>query len=150
MGQLTPAQRQEEARVLEFSTLVDSVKDYAIFMLDPEGRVVTWNAGARRLKGYADHEVIGQHFSMFFPEGDIKLGRPQELLARAAEQPVEAQGWRVAKGGRRFWADAILSPVHDDDGELMGFIKVTRDLTDRRRAEDAIRDSEERLRLMID
>ncbi len=131
--------------------LVESVRDYAIFLLDTGGHVVTWNRGARELHGYATDEVVGRHFSMFFPQADVAAGKPeQELVEAKARGSVEYEAHRVRKDGTLFWADAVLTAIHDDEGVLIGFAKVTRDLTERRRAEEAMRRSEERFRLLVD
>ena len=120
--------------------LVESVRDYAIFALDDGGRVATWNAGAERIKGYSEQEAIGLPYSVFFTPEDKAQGKPQRLLAQAAgEGRVEDEGWRVRKDGTRFWADAILTALHDEHGELVGYAKVTRDLTERRGAEEQAR-----------
>ena len=135
-------QAEEKLRLGEerFRLLVEGVKDYAIFMLDPQGRVETWNAGAERLKGYAASEIIGQHFSSFYPPEAIAKDWPAEELRRAtAEGRVEDEGWRVRKDGSRFWASVVITPLRDDAGTLRGFAKVTRDLTDRKAAEDSAR-----------
>ena len=125
-----------------FRLLVESVKDYAIFMLDPDGFIQTWNDGARRIKRYEAVEAIGKHMSMFYPPEDAAAGKPQRLLARAAEEGrVEDEGIRVRKDGSRFWADVSITALRDPHGKLLGFAKLTRDLTERKRAE------EERLRL---
>lgn len=119
---------------------VDSVKDYAIFMLDPAGHVVTWNVGAQRTKGYSAAEIIGQHFSRFYTPEDVAALKPQRLLELAARDGlVEDEGWRLRKDGSRFWADVVLTAVRDEDGTLAGFGKVTRDLTERRSLEEAER-----------
>ena len=124
-----------------FRLLVEAVQDYAIFLLSPDGHVRTWNPGAERAKGYAAPEIIGRHFSVFYTPEEREAGRPQELLGRAAEEGrVEDEGWRVRKDGTRFWADVILTALRDEDGALYGFAKITRDLTERRRAEEQQRD----------
>jgi len=131
--------------------LIDSVKDYAIFMLDPQGYILTWNSGAQRLKGYSAEEAIGKHMSMFYPPDEAAAGKPQRLLAEALrEGRVEDEGFRVRKDGTRFWADVVLSAARDETGALVGFAKVTRDLSDRRAADEQLRQSEERFRLLID
>ncbi|HYC93379.1 MAG TPA: PAS domain S-box protein [Thermoanaerobaculia bacterium] len=131
-----------------FRLLVSSVKDYAIFLLDPEGYVVTWNAGAQRIKGYAPEEIIGKHFSSFYPEAD--LWKPAyELEVAKREGSVEDEGWRIRKDGTRFWANVVITAVRDEHGELRGFTKVTRDLTQRRQAEEELRQSEEMFRLLV-
>jgi PAS domain S-box-containing protein len=119
-----------------FRLLVASVVDYAIYMLDPQGRVTSWNAGATRIKGYAAEEILGQPFSRFFLEEDARAGKPAKLLQVAErEGRHEEEGWRVRKDGTRFWASAVITALRDVDGKLVGFAKVTRDLTERRRAE---------------
>ncbi len=123
-----------------FRLLVESVRDYAIFMLDPEGRIVTWNAGAERIKGYRASEIIGQHFSRFYPAEDVTAGKPsRELEVAAAEGRLEDEGWRIRQDGSRFWANVVITVLRDREGRLRGFVKVTRDLTERKRAEDEIR-----------
>src|ERR1051325_1460029 len=117
-----------------FRLLVERVKDYAIFMLDPSGHIATWNEGAARIKGYTAEEVIGKHSSIFYPAQAIAQGRPEWILRTAAEYgQVEDEGWRVRKDGTFFWADVLVTALHDDDGTLRGFAKVTRDLTERRK-----------------
>ena len=115
---------------------MDAVVDYAIFMLDPQGRVVSWNAGAQRIKGYAAGEIVGQHFSRFYPPEDAAAGKPARVLAEAARAGrFEEEGWRVRKDGSRFWASVVVTALRDGAGALRGFAKVTRDLTARRRVE---------------
>ena len=125
--------------------LIEATTDYAIFMLDPEGRVATWNPGAERLKGYKSDEIIGQHFSRFYPQDAIDRGWPaHELQVARAEGRFEDEGWRIRKDGSRFWANVVITAVHDESGAFRGFGKITRDLTERKRAEDtAIRHAEE-------
>ena len=126
--------------------LVESVEDYAIFRLDRDGKILTWNTGAQRLKGYTADEAIGKSFEMFYPPEDRAAGKPRRLLAIAKEfGRVEDEGWRVKKSGVRFWADVVISRVDADAGEVIGYAKVTRDLTLRRAAEDALRRSEQSL-----
>jgi PAS domain S-box-containing protein len=139
------AQRQkteEELRHSEgrFRLLVESVQDYAIFMLDPSGRITTWNAGAEKIKGYQAEEVLGQHFSLFYsPEDSDRQTVQMELDTAAAVGRFENEGWRIRKDGSRFWANGVITAVHDESGKLIGFSKITRDLSDRRRAEEELR-----------
>jgi PAS domain S-box-containing protein len=134
-----------------FSLLIESVQDYAIFMLDTDGRIASWNAGAERLKQYRAVEIIGQHFSTFYPAEDIVAGKPERELEQAiAEGRVEDEGWRLRKDGSRFWALVVITAIYDRQGRLTGFGKVTRDLTERREAEERLRASEEQFRLLID
>src|SRR5881392_2511630 len=119
-----------------FRQLVDDVQDVAIFMLDGAGRVSTWNTGAERIKGYRAEEIVGQHFSRFYPAQDIESGVPQRHLdSAAAEGRFQHEGWRVRKDGSTFWANVVVTAVRDDTGKLLGFAKVTRDLTERNRVE---------------
>lgn len=130
---LDPILRREET----FRLLVDAVEDYAIFLLSTEGRVLTWNLGAARIKGYAADEIIGQHFSVFYTSEEREAGRPMSLLGWAAEHGrFEDEGWRVRKDGGRFWADVIVTALRDETGHPYAYAKVTRDLTERRAAEE--------------
>ncbi|WP_457334351.1 hybrid sensor histidine kinase/response regulator [Rhizobacter sp. P5_C2] len=134
-----------------FRLLVESVRDYAIFMLDIHGRVVTWNAGAERFKGYRANEIIGQHFSRFYPPEALARGLPaHELEVAQAAGSFEDEGWRVRKDGSQFWANVVITAMRAPDGRLVGFAKVTRDLTQRRGHEEALRRSEERFRLLVE
>ena len=120
--------------------LVERVQDYAIFALDHLGYILTWNEGAERLKGYRPEEIIGKHFSIFYPPDALAAEKPaRELKTAIAEGRVEDEGWRLRKDGTRFWANVLITALRDDSGELVGFAKVTRDLTERRRAEDDAR-----------
>ncbi|GLR83009.1 PAS domain S-box protein (plasmid) [Azospirillum oryzae] len=130
----------------QFRLLVQSVVDYAIFMLDPTGVIRSWNAGAARMKGYAADEIIGQHFSSFYTPEDRAAGVPQRALATAlSEGKFEAEGWRLRKDGTRFWASVVIDPIRDETGTLRGFAKVTRDITERRKAQQALDEAREAL-----
>jgi PAS domain S-box-containing protein len=123
-----------------FRLLVDAVQDYAIFMLDVQGHVSSWNTGAQRIKGYAVSEIIGKHFSVFYPEEDLRAGKPKrELEIAAKEGRFEDEGWRLRKDGSRFWANVIISAIRDESGELIGFGKVTRDYTERIKVSEILR-----------
>ncbi len=129
----TETLRQSEER---FRLLLESVKDYAIFMLDPEGHVISWNAGARRIKGYEEKEIVGRHFSVFYPEELLSNQVPETLMRRALhEGTAEHEGWRVRKDGTLFWGNVRITAIYDSSGELRGFTKVTHDLTERREVE---------------
>ncbi len=133
--------REAELRRSEerFRLFVEAAEDYAIFLLDRQGVVSSWNRGAERLKGYAASEILGKHFSCFYPEEDVCRGKPQQQLeVAAAEGRVEDEGWHVRKDGSRFWANGVITAIGDDQGKVIGFTKVTRDFTERRRAEEAI------------
>lgn len=133
-----------------FELLVQSVTDYAIFMLSPTGIVVSWNTGARRFKGYEPDEIIGEHFSRFYTPEDQAAGIPALALETAErEGRFEAEGWRVRKDGSQFWANVVIDPIRDPGGKLIGFAKVTRDLTERRAAQEELQRSEERFRLLV-
>jgi rsbT co-antagonist protein RsbR len=120
--------------------LVETVRDYAIIFLDPAGRVLSWNAAAQRLKGWTADEIIGQHFSRFYPAEDLQRGKTEmELKVAAEEGRFEDEGWRVRKDGTRFWANVVITALRDKDGTLRGFGKVTRDLTERRLSEERIK-----------
>ncbi len=150
---VTERKRAEEAiRQSEeyFRLLVDSVKDYAILMLDPDGHVVSWNAGAERIKGYQAEEIIGKHFSRFYSPEDIHGGKPEhELKVAATEGRFEEEGWRVRKDGTRFWANVIITAIRKKAGTLRGFSKVTRDITERKRAEEALRRAHDQLEMRV-
>ncbi|HEV8110634.1 MAG TPA: PAS domain-containing sensor histidine kinase, partial [Burkholderiales bacterium] len=136
---------------LIYQYLVEQVKDYALFVLDPEGRIMTWNLGAERIKGYAPEEIIGRHFSVFYTQDAIERGWPAEELGLATrEGRFEDEGWRVRKDGSRFWANVLITALRDEDGKLLGFSKTTRDLTERRLHEEALRQTEERFRLLVE
>ncbi|HEU0012320.1 MAG TPA: PAS domain-containing sensor histidine kinase, partial [Longimicrobium sp.] len=133
-----------------YQLLVESVHDYAIFALDPQGYVLSWNAGAQRIKGYTRDEIVGRHFSIFYPQVDLDAGKPAwELEVAEREGRLEDEGWRLRKDGTPFWANVIITALRDESGGLVGFAKVTRDLTNRRAAEESLRESEERFRLLV-
>ncbi len=120
--------------------LVENVRDYAIVLLDTEGTVLSWNPAAERLKGWRSDEIVGQSFARFYPEEDVRRGKPRrELDAAAGEGRFEDEGWRMRKDGSRFWANVVITPLRGTDGALRGFGKVTRDLSERKQAEDRIR-----------
>ncbi|HVZ82633.1 MAG TPA: sigma 54-interacting transcriptional regulator [Terracidiphilus sp.] len=124
---------------LQFRSIVEGVSEYAIYLLDRDGNVATWNPGAERIKGYAAGEIVGKPFTVFFIQEDQDRGRPAELLRLAEERGrVEGEGWRLRKDGSRFWASVVLTAIRDADGVLSGFVKITRDFTDRKRAEEAV------------
>jgi len=131
------ALRESEER---FRLLVGTVRDYAIYMLDPNGRVVSWNRGAEQIKGYSAEEIVGRHFSCFYPPEAVAAGAPEHALAMAAEKGrFEEENWRLRKDGSRFWADVVITAVRDEEGTLFGFAKVTRDLTERKRTNELLR-----------
>ncbi|HTK34200.1 MAG TPA: PAS domain S-box protein [Caulobacteraceae bacterium] len=133
-----------------FQVLIDAVKDYAIYLLDAEGYVATWNTGAQRFKGYTADEIIGQHFSLFYTAEDRAIGLPARALHTAAtEGRFEAEGWRVRKDGVRFWTHVVIDPVIGADDRVIGFAKITRDITDRRLMDEALMASEQRFRLLV-
>jgi PAS domain S-box-containing protein len=130
--------RELERSEQRFRLLVESVMDYAIFMLDPYGVIESWNVGAQRLKGYTESEIIGQHYSVFYPDEDREAGLPDRLLAEAESTgAVSHSGWRVRSDGSRFWADVVITALREDDGTLAGFAKVTRDMTEQHHAAEA-------------
>jgi PAS domain S-box-containing protein len=142
--------RGDETDDRRYRLLVESITDYAIYMLDPSGLVISWNPGAERFKGYTRDEIVGRHFSQFYTQEDVKAGLPSRALRMAADEGrFEHEGWRVRKDGSRFWAYVVIDPIRREDGELVGFAKVTRDLTERRRAEEDLRRSEEQFRLLV-
>jgi PAS domain S-box-containing protein len=140
--ELQEALHRLETSERSFERLVDSVTDYALFMLDPDGRIVSWNTGAQRIKGYAANEIIGQHFSRFYTEEDRATGLPERGLRTAAQEGrFEAEGWRVRKDGSRFLANVVIDAIRAN-GELVGFAKITRDITERRAAENRLREAQ--------
>jgi len=138
--------RQSEER---YRSLVEQVTDYGIFMLDEKGRIISWNEGAKKIKGYDEREIIGKYFSIFYPEEDVLNGKPAlELKIAKAEGKYEEEGWRIRKDGSPFWANVVITAVYNNQGIHIGFSKVTRDLTERKESERALRDSYERYRLL--
>jgi PAS domain S-box-containing protein len=130
----------------QFRLLVGGVTDYGIYMLDPQGRVASWNAGATRIKGYSEDEILGQHFSRFYTEEDRQAGTPQKALDTAArEGRFESEGWRVRKDGSRFWVSAVIDALRDPAGRLVGFAKITRDVTERRERQQALQQTQDQL-----
>ena len=133
-----------------YRLLVDAITDYAIYMLDRDGFVTSWNAGAQRFKGYAPSEILGEHFSRFYTDEERAAGTPARALRTAVEEGrFEQEGWRVRKDGTHFWAHVVIDPVRTPSGELVGFAKITRDLTERKKAEDSLRRSEEQFRRLV-
>jgi PAS domain S-box-containing protein len=134
-----------------YQLLVEAVVDYAIFIVDPKGFVATWNAGAQRMKGYTREEIIGRHFSVFYPREAVSTGWPELELRHARQQGrFEDEGWRVRKDGSRFWANVVITAMYETSGTLVGFAKVTHDLTERRRYEEELRASEEHFRMLVE
>lgn len=122
-----------------YRLLVESVKDYAIILVDPEGKVCSWNEGAHRIKGYTAKEILGKHLSVFYTPEDVRSGKTEKELASAAKEGrFEDEGWRVRKDGSRFWANVVITALYNEDGNLRGFAKVTRDMTERKQAEEAL------------
>jgi PAS domain S-box-containing protein len=142
------ALRESEER---FRLLVENVQEYAIFQLDPEGNVVSWNAGAQRLKGYDSAQIIGHHFSIFYPEEDLINNKPRDILARATRDgKTQDEGWRIRKDGSRFWANVIVTALRDSDGNLLGFAKLTRDTTENRERAQSLTRANELLELRVE
>jgi PAS domain S-box-containing protein len=142
---LNPSLEAERLRLF-----ISRITDYAIYMLGPDGTVASWNAGAQRFKGYAPEEIIGQHFSRFYTDADRAAGIPEKALQQARETgKFEAEGWRVRKDGTQFWASVVIDPIRDESGELVGFAKITRDISDKRAAQEALRETEQRFRMLV-
>ena len=134
-----------------FRLLVEGIQEYAIFQLDPTGHIVTWNAGAQRLKGYRSEEIIGKHFSVFYPHEDLANNKPQNILTNAARHgQSEDEGWRIRKDGSRFWANVVVTALRGPNGSLLGFAKLTRDITERREKEEALTRAKELLELRVE
>jgi PAS domain S-box-containing protein len=145
-----PAEERASLSEERFRLLVEGVSDYAIFMLDPQGVITSWNPGAQRLKGYTPEEALGKHFSVFYTPEDLQIGTPYRALKTAVQSGrFEAEGWRVRKDGSHFWANVVITPIMYQ-GQLHGFAKVTRDLTERKRAEEELRQSERLFRQTFD
>jgi PAS domain S-box-containing protein len=143
---------QESLFVAEqrFRILVQGFSDYAIYLLDTEGRVTNWYAGAARIKGFKTHEIVGKHFSTFYTDEDRKAGVPDKVLETARrEGRFEGEGWRVRKDGSRFWASVVIDAIKDDEGKLIGFAKITRDMTEKRKAQQALIEAEQRFRILV-
>ncbi len=139
-----------QSKAGRYRMLINAVTDYAIYMLDPDGTVTSWNPGARRFKGYEESEIVGENFSRFYTEEDRKTGLPQRALETAKrEGKFEQEGWRVRKDGTQFWAYVVIDPIRDSEGKLVGFAKITRDLTERRKAEAHLRESQEQFRRLV-
>ncbi len=133
-----------------YRLLVEAITDYAIYMLDADGKVSSWNPGARRFKGYEAAEILGCHFSQFYTDEDRAAGLPERALAAARDKgKFEGEGWRVCKDGTQFWASVVIDPIRDPSGLLLGYAKITRDLTERKAAENSLRSSEEQFRLLV-
>ena len=133
-----------------FRLLVQSIVDYAIYMLDPNGFVTSWNAGAERIKGFQAEEIVGKHFSTFYTEEDRKAGMPEKVLATARDEgKYEGEGWRVRKDGTRFWASVVVDRINDEAGKLVGYAKITRDMTEHRKAHQALLQAEQRFRILV-
>ncbi|RLU11238.1 hybrid sensor histidine kinase/response regulator [Pseudomonas prosekii] len=146
-GDRTKTSAIEDSR---FRLLIDAVVDYAIYMIDPDGIITSWNAGARRFKGYEEAEILGEHFSRFYTETDRHAGLPQRALDTARnEGRFEGEGWRVRKDGTHFWSHVVIDPILDASGVLLGYAKITRDLTDRKMAEETLKQSEQQFRLLV-
>jgi len=155
---MTPIATKSEPRAVvrgvddvSFRIFIETVRDYALFMLDPTGRVLTWNTGAEAIKGYKAEEIIGKHFSVFYPREAIDIGLPaHELVVAEREGRFEDEGWRLRKDGSRFWANVVITALRGSNGELTGYAKVTRDLTERRRHEESLRVNEMRFRTLVE
>jgi PAS domain S-box-containing protein len=143
---ITPAISQEY-----YPLLIDSIQDYAIFLLDTGGHVMSWNKGAECIKGYSPEEIIGNHFSIFYSEDDKRAGKPQRDLEEAADQGrIEDEAWRIRKDGKLFWANAVITALFDDKGKLQCYGKVTKDLTERKQAEERLKKAYDDMHMILD
>ena len=150
-----PNRKNSEQLVIEdgerLRQLIEGVREYAIFQLDPSGRVVSWNAGAERMKGYQAEEILGKHFSLFYDPIDVHDGKPEHNLAQAMREGESIdEGWRIRKDGSRFWASVVITALRDPGGNVLGFIKITRDMTERRAREVTLAEAKEKLELNIE
>jgi PAS domain S-box-containing protein len=149
-GKITRDLTERRAAEQRYRLLVDSVHDYSIFSLDANGFVTSWNSGAQRIKGYTAEEIIGKHFSTFYTPEDAEAGMPERVLKTARETGhFEGEGWRVRKGGARFWSSIVVTPIFDEDARLVGFSKVTRDITDRKKLMDELQRHTEELEIQV-
>jgi len=141
----------KDLKAIRFNKMVEEIDDYAILILDQDGYVENWNKGAERIKGYRFDEIVGQHFSLFYTEEDRKRRRPQQLIKEAEERGVARdEGWRIKKGGERFWGSIVITSIHGSNGQVVGFTKVTRDLTEITNVRDALTASEELYKMMVE
>src|ERR1700756_5048479 len=146
MVQNTKQQRDLFESERSFRLLVEGVADYALYMLDPTGIVTSWNVGGQRIKGYSSEEIVGQHFSRFYTEADRANGKPARALGIARDKGhYEEEGWRVRKDGTFFWASVVIDPIYDNDGRLIGFAKITRDISERREAQHKLEQMQKQL-----
>lgn len=133
-----------------FRLLVQSIVDYAIYLLDPNGHVTSWNVGAERIKGFKEEEIVGKHFSIFYTKEDRKAGLPDLVLDTARrEGKFEGEGWRIRKDGSTFWASVVIDRICDDNGKVIGFAKITRDMTEKRNSDQALLEAERRFRILV-
>jgi two-component system sensor kinase FixL len=148
--QVTSSSAYQIFDIRRLELLIEALADHAIYMVDQDGFVISWNAGAERIKGYGSVEILGKHFSRFFTASDQASRLPEKILAQVrAAGRYEAEGWRVRKDGTRFWANAIVTPIRGDQGDLIGFATITRDITERMRAEVELRDREAQMRAIV-
>ena len=148
LAEVREAEQQLPHSSAQFAILVQSIKNHAIYMMDKTGRITSWNSGAERIKGYTRDEIIGQHFSRFYTDFDRKSELPKKSLRQAvANGKFEGEGWRVRKDGSQFWASVVIDPIYDGGGTLIGFAKVTRDVTERHQAQDLLEQKNRNLEL---